>query len=145
MSKLSSTSIPDLGAGYVVKFGCNSPTNGAGATVLTIFAGQEIALSYSLRYNEKAVVLNSNLSGKGWGHEERPAGLAFVNGVETALIVTVLPGEFQVKAEVAGHEPWTYDYKHRIPVEKIDRIELDFTNGAENSAEFKDFYVLKAF
>lgn len=139
-----STTMPDLGVGYVVKWSYIGPSDGAGSTVINLKCGQDIALHLNPRYINGCVVLNSQLGG-GWGAEERPAGFPLVKGVETALYITILPGEFEVKAEVSGQAPWVYKYKHRTAVEKLDGIEVGFAYGAENTAKFKDFYVLKAF
>ncbi len=138
MAAIITATLPGLGEGYIYKVGYTA-LDGAGFA-LNLKVGNNIALHINPRLNEGTVVLNSFING-GWGPEERPAGFPLVVKQLISIMVIISSTEFEIQGieEGTGKPPWSYKYKHRLPV-SFDLIEF----AAEN-VTLKDFYVTKAF
>ena len=120
--------ITEFSVGTVVYLEYTAPTSPGRVALNFTAPNGDIILHVNPRYDQKNIVLNSQLDGR-WGPEERPTGFPITPGVKTCITVTATDTAFVICAN--GSQIGS-GYKYRKPLTEITAVstsEGDITIG----------------
>jgi len=133
MSVKAEIGVKDFKPGMAVKAVFITPSNGRPTMNLMDDDGN-IVLHFNLRWDDKALVLNTKKGG--WGSEERPDGVRFRDGKKMKICAKAKDDCFKI--EVDGDE--IHEYKHRMPCDCITKVTFQW-DGSDEETKLKKLMI----
>jgi len=113
--------------GQAVQTGYTNSSDGRIGLDLTDASGN-IVFHFNPRFEDKVLVLNSQIDGK-WGKEERPKGYDF--DPQKSYTVTFLATETCISISLDGKQ--FYDYNNRLPITSV--VKASYWSSGSNPAK----------